>query len=119
MFLHSTTVTLEPSESRPWAILANLYCTAELDPELDQPRSDALTLIFFHGTGLCKETWEPTLEGVFGTAPQGLIKDAWCIEYPDNGESGVINEQRLAGRDLDNCGSLLAAAPEMINPFDW
>ncbi|EIN08524.1 alpha/beta-hydrolase [Punctularia strigosozonata HHB-11173 SS5] len=97
--LRSTTFTLEPSDTRPWAILANCYTLAGSDDNVQ-----GLTLVFFHGTGLCKETWEPTLEEMFATAPRGLIRDAWCMEYPENGDSGVINESRLAGRDLDHWG---------------
>ena len=65
---------------------------------------DALTLILGHSTASPNEHWEPTLEHLYdiltsqggGDPGTVLVREAWCIECPNQGESYIMNEEVLS-----------------------
>ncbi|SJL10133.1 uncharacterized protein ARMOST_13517 [Armillaria ostoyae] len=60
--------------------------------------SDALTLIFAHGTGFHKEQWEPTIEDLFSYIETrgGLkIREVWSIDASNHGDAAILNEEVL------------------------
>lgn len=84
-------------------ILANRYTSTTSTPHLG-----GYTLIFLHGSGAHKETWEPTIDRLLSGAfshPKA-IHEIWSIEDPTHGESGVLNEASFQGRVYDTCRSL-------------
>ncbi|EIN08525.1 alpha/beta-hydrolase [Punctularia strigosozonata HHB-11173 SS5] len=101
-FVQKRTYTLEPSSSRPYAVLANRYWLGDASGSAGPSTAYGATFVFMHGTGLCKETWEPAIERLLGTAPSGLIADAWSVENPDHGDSATVNERWVVQQDLDN-----------------
>ncbi|KAI0056229.1 alpha/beta-hydrolase [Artomyces pyxidatus] len=87
-----TTHLLDRRPDIPLQVLANRY---RVD---DTPREAGHTLVFFHATGTHKETWEPLLQHLFaldGASTGRLIREAWSIEFPNHGESAVLNEAEL------------------------
>ncbi|EKM52339.1 uncharacterized protein PHACADRAFT_211609 [Phanerochaete carnosa HHB-10118-sp] len=59
---------------------------------------DALTLVFAHCVGGHKEQWEPTLEHLYdfvSREPNLKIREAWCIDAPDHGDSSIFNDHLL------------------------
>lgn len=60
--------------------------------------NDALTLIFGHCVGGHKEQWEPTLEHLYDAVsrePDLKIREAWCLDAPDHGDSSIFNDHLL------------------------
>lgn len=93
--LQSELYVFDPRPQYPLLITAKRYwhpahCPA--DP-------DALTLVFAHGTGFHKESWEPTLEHLYDAllaSPQRVkIREAWSIDAPNHGDAAVLNEKTL------------------------
>ena len=75
-----------------------------LAPESCSDAPNAVTLIFAHCTGSLNEHWEPTLEHLYDVlttqnkndSSAVKIREAWCIEAPNHGESYVLNEEVLS-----------------------
>ncbi|KAF7377372.1 hypothetical protein MSAN_00158600 [Mycena sanguinolenta] len=53
------------------------------------------TLIFTHAVSLHKETFEPMLQHLLKT-PGVRIRDVWCIENPNHGQSARLNQKLLS-----------------------
>jgi len=70
-------------------------------PEFEAHANDsqAWTLILLHATAGHKESWEPTLERIFHSSIKGnnvvKIREAWCLDCPNHGASGYLNERVL------------------------
>lgn len=96
--------TLPPTPDYPLSIIAKRYWT----PDSDTEDPAAQTLICLHSTSFHKEAWEPTLQDLFKRVSQSntkvqLIRDAWAIDCPNHGESGVFNSQTLKELHLTKC----------------
>ncbi|KIP03129.1 hypothetical protein PHLGIDRAFT_111245 [Phlebiopsis gigantea 11061_1 CR5-6] len=86
----------DPRPKYPLLITANRYW----DPEHTSTDSDALTLIFAHGTGYHKEHWEPTLDHLYALLARAnnnkvKIREAWSIDCPNHGDAAILNEEVL------------------------
>ena len=99
---------LPPTPDYPLSIVAKRYwpphCSNAENPA-------AQTLIVLHSTSFHKETWEPTLQDLFELVlsqsnTEVLIRDAWAVDCPNHGESGVLNSQALKDPQFTNCVSL-------------
>ncbi|KAI0092904.1 Alpha/beta hydrolase fold-1 [Irpex rosettiformis] len=93
-----TTLTLPADADYPFNITANCYPhpNFEHDRTLSNHNAAALTLIVLHSTSFHKEALEPMLADVFlFTASKTDIREAWIIECPNHGESGVQNQDVL------------------------
>jgi hypothetical protein len=99
-------ITYPPRNGYPLFITAKRYTLADFSVFDEDP--DALTLICLHSTASHKESWEPTLEKVFGLALESMkkkekgqlrrevkIREAWCLDCPNHGASGMLNERVL------------------------
>jgi hypothetical protein len=65
-------------------------------PGADAPRAGVgFTLLFTHATGMHKECWEPTIEGIL---KDRNVRDAWSLEWPSHGEGAAANAAALAKR---------------------
>ena len=99
--------TLPPTPDYPLSIIAKRYWLPH-GSYSDNPA--AQTLIVLHSTSFHKETWEPTLQDLFELGSQSntevLIRDAWAVDCPNHGESGVLNNQVLKDPQFANCMSL-------------
>ncbi|EPS93424.1 hypothetical protein FOMPIDRAFT_1170528 [Fomitopsis schrenkii] len=94
MLLTSEAYVCDPRPDYPFLITAKRYTAPACVPE----DTDALTLVFAHGTGYHKEHWEPTLEHIFEHATRDgrvKIRDAWAIDCPNHGDAAVLNERTL------------------------
>ncbi|KAJ7486265.1 hypothetical protein B0H11DRAFT_2192301 [Mycena galericulata] len=80
---------LEPNSLCPFHIQALQYIP---DDSLD----DGFTLIFLHAVNLHKETFEAMLLHLLKQTSGIRIKDIWCIENPNHGESAWINRKLLS-----------------------
>lgn len=96
--------TIGPSPSYPLHILANRYMcnNSSLRPH------DGYTLVFMHAIGLHKETWEVTIRHLFALSKvswgSGLrIREVYCIESPNHGESAILNEEVLRTQYAHKC----------------
>ncbi|PPQ72730.1 hypothetical protein CVT25_012357 [Psilocybe cyanescens] len=93
--------------SQPFKIAAKRY-TSELC------RTDGVTLVFAHGTGFHKESWEPTLERLMSLqseCPGGrAIREAWSFDAPSHGHSAFLNGKTLSHRMNDVSISEIGAA---------
>ena len=71
----------DPRPVYPMEILANYY-------KCDVSHEDGMTLVFMHGAGAHKETWEPVIEYIFNSqaARDGKIsiREAWSIGMCDS-----------------------------------
>ena len=105
MFQHS--YTLPPTPDYPLSIIAKRYW---LPNGSNTENPAAQTLIVLHSTSFHKETWEPTLQDLFELVSRSntevLIRDAWAVDCPNHGESGVLNNQALKDPQFTNCVSL-------------
>ena len=102
MLQHS--YTLPPTPDYPLSIIAKRYWLPH-GSNTEDPA--AQTLIVLHSTSFHKETWEPTLQDLFELVSQSntevLIRDAWAVDCPNHGESGVLNNQALKDPQFANC----------------
>ncbi|EIN08046.1 hypothetical protein PUNSTDRAFT_104270 [Punctularia strigosozonata HHB-11173 SS5] len=61
-----------------------------------------VTLVLFHATGSLKEQWEPMLKRLFDLSrtkpPSERIREAWCFDRQNHGDSAVLNRDRLRSR---------------------
>jgi hypothetical protein len=99
---------LPPTPDYPLSIIAKRYWLPN-GSNTDNPA--AQTLIVLHSTSFHKETWEPTLQDLFEIVSQSnttevLIRDAWAVDCPNHGESGILNYQALKNPQFTNCVSL-------------
>ncbi|KDQ22266.1 hypothetical protein PLEOSDRAFT_1079700 [Pleurotus ostreatus PC15] len=69
------------------------------------PADSALTLLFVHGVGYHKESWEPCIEVIFqhfnadkAKAKLTEIREAWAIDWQDHGDAALLNRQALRAR---------------------
>ncbi|KAL0562703.1 hypothetical protein V5O48_019378, partial [Marasmius crinis-equi] len=98
-------VVYPPRDGYPLYLTAKRYWTPGLLDADDN--EDAWTLILLHATSSHKESWEPTLQKIFELATkQGKkknrngknavkIREAWCLDCPNHGASGRLNERVL------------------------
>ncbi|KAI5116764.1 hypothetical protein M0805_004981 [Coniferiporia weirii] len=94
--LQFDTVHLGPDDEYPFSITAKRYTCPALGAHADHP--EALTLVLLHSTGFHKETWEPTLQELFGlmfSRHDVPVLEAWSIECPNHGASAELNEDAL------------------------
>ncbi|KAG6864014.1 hypothetical protein C0991_001094 [Blastosporella zonata] len=79
------------------------------------PKEPSVILLLGHGTGFPKETWEPTIEDLFGlddsvavTASGGLrIREAWALDCQNHGEAAIVNAETLVKN------------PNLLNIYDY
>lgn len=63
-----------------------------------------LTLLFVHGVGYHKESWELCIEVIFrhfadkNRAKLTKIREAWAIDWQDHGDAALLNRQVLRDR---------------------
>ncbi|KAJ3913030.1 Alpha/beta hydrolase fold-1 [Lentinula edodes] len=89
-------VTYPPRDGYPLFLTAKRYWMPEFEAHTDDP--EAWTLILLHSTASHKESWEPTLERIFHSAKKDKsikIREAWCLDCPNHGASGHLNERIL------------------------
>ncbi|KAJ3788256.1 Alpha/beta hydrolase fold-1 [Lentinula aff. detonsa] len=89
-------VTYPPHDGYPLFLTAKRYWIPEFDIYAEDP--EAWTLILLHSTASHKESWEPTLERLFHCAGRDKsvkIREAWCLDCPNHGASGHLNERAL------------------------
>lgn len=101
-------VTYPPRNGYPLFLTAKRYWLSAFEVNAQDP--EALTLIFLHATTSHKETWEPTLDKIFELASRKdspvKIREAWCLDCPNHGTSGQLNEKLLQTPDYFlNCTS--------------
>jgi hypothetical protein len=109
-------VTLEPQPDYPLYVTAKRYWLPSFDEHEDDP--NAITLVFLHATSFHKETWEPTIDRLFHLASTSRLKirEAWSIECPNHGQSGILNEKALQQSGfLCNCPYLSVFSLEILN----
>ncbi|KAF7976477.1 hypothetical protein HWV62_6747 [Athelia sp. TMB] len=58
-------------------------------------RGMGVTLLLAHGTGLPKETWEPTLQHLFAD-PGAQIDEVWALDAVQHGDSALLNKNVLS-----------------------
>jgi hypothetical protein len=88
-------ITYPPRDGYPLFLTAKRYWLPEFEQNAND--SSAWTLILLHATASHKESWEPTLESIFQCAVKGNvnIREAWCLDCPNHGASGHLNERIL------------------------
>jgi len=82
----------------PLLVTAKRYRGGGDDACPSESNSNALTLVFAHGTGFHKEQWEPTIEELSSIlADRGgiAVREFWSIDCPNHGDAGVLNEETL------------------------
>ncbi|KAH8101755.1 alpha/beta-hydrolase [Cristinia sonorae] len=66
------------------------------------PNTTGIALLFMHGIGLHKETWEPVIERIFQRQHEGgnrvNIVEAWAMDGQNHGYGARLNEVALLGR---------------------
>ncbi|PCH35875.1 alpha/beta-hydrolase [Wolfiporia cocos MD-104 SS10] len=91
--------TRPPGREVLWMV-ANRYVRG-----LHPTRGTGLTLVFLHGIGAFKESWEPMISSILtslrGSADQVRIDEIWCLDCVQHGDSGLLNEAIL-GDIFDN-----------------
>ena len=107
--------TIPPTPDYPLSIVAKRYW---LPDSSNTENPAAQTLIVLHSTSFHKETWEPTLRDLFELVSQSnaevLIRDAWAVDCPNHGESGVLNYQALKDPQFSNCVSLFESGNDFL-----
>ena len=107
MPLQCSSFTLPPTPDYPLFIVAKRYW---LPYGSNAENPAAQTLIVLHSTSFHKETWEPTLQDLFELVAQSNaevpIRDAWAVDCPNHGESGILNNQVLKDPQFTKCVSL-------------
>ncbi|KAG2007365.1 zuotin [Coprinopsis cinerea AmutBmut pab1-1] len=92
MVLNKQTYVFDPRPNYPLVVTANRYW----DPETSAV--DGVTVVFAHGTGFNKESWEPTIEDV-QKALEGnqtvRVREYWSIDAPNHGDSAALNQETL------------------------
>ncbi|TCD65459.1 hypothetical protein EIP91_002673 [Steccherinum ochraceum] len=93
--MQSESYVFDPRPDYPLVTTAKRYW----HPKFYSEDSDALTLIFTHGTGFHKEHWEPTIEDLYAALEKSSkppkICDIWSLDCANHGDAAVINEQEL------------------------
>lgn len=75
-----------------WNVI-NRYASANDRADADAD-ADGLTLIFGHGTGLHKETWEPAMQAILARTSTP-VRECWSIDMVMCGQSCVLNGENL------------------------
>jgi hypothetical protein len=97
---HKQAYVFDPRPNFPLIITAKRYW----HPTESAP--DGLTAIFAHGTSFTKESWEPTIDDIYGLIARKKggnvkIREMWSIDCPSHGEAAYYNEKTLRrGYDL-------------------
>ncbi|TFK53357.1 alpha/beta-hydrolase [Heliocybe sulcata] len=125
MLQEEVVYTPAPSCAYPFKVAAKRYWLPQFDVNGQDP--DALTLILLHSTSFHKETWEPTLECLFGllVAQTKLkVREAWAIDCPNHGVSAVLNQELLQRPEYTkkfSCETYARAAHEFLTagPVDF
>ncbi|KZW02333.1 hypothetical protein EXIGLDRAFT_734477 [Exidia glandulosa HHB12029] len=58
-------------------------------------------LVCAHATGMTKELWEPTISAVLALSKSNgvPIREVWSVDWPNHGESAIINQAALKSYD--------------------
>ncbi|KAE9401837.1 hypothetical protein BT96DRAFT_918587 [Gymnopus androsaceus JB14] len=98
-------VTYPPRNGYPLFLTAKRYWMPEFEAHANDP--EAWTLILLHATAGHKESWEPTLERIFHCSIKEhhtvKIREAWCLDCPNHGASGYLNERVLQSPEYYLC----------------
>ncbi|KAF7371123.1 hypothetical protein MSAN_00747500 [Mycena sanguinolenta] len=62
----------------------------------DESFDHGFTLILLHAVNLHKETFEPMLQHLLKQTSRVQIRDVWCIENPNQGQSARLNQKLLS-----------------------
>ncbi|KAJ6461254.1 Alpha/beta hydrolase family-domain-containing protein [Mycena vitilis] len=81
--------SLNPSITCPFYVQALQYIP-------DNSSDTGLTLVFLHAVNLHKETYEVMLPHLLKQTSGISIRDVWCIENPNHGDSAWINRELLS-----------------------
>ncbi|PFH49413.1 hypothetical protein AMATHDRAFT_63272 [Amanita thiersii Skay4041] len=79
-------------------VVANCYTDANSNER-------GLTLVLAHATGTHKEHWEPMIQHLFklqgnrDANASSVIRAIWAIDYPNHGDSVLLNENALKERE--------------------
>lgn len=96
MAIESRSYVFDPRPNYPFLITAKRYWRPE-SPFTNS--SDALTLIFAHGTGFHKEQWEPTMDDLWTILGDNksfvAVREMWSIDAPNHGDAAILNEFTL------------------------
>ncbi|CAO1623290.1 unnamed protein product [Sympodiomycopsis kandeliae] len=77
-------------QSQLWNVI-NRYAPTQIDND-----PEAVTLIFGHGTGLHKETWEPAMRSILTHLSSFVkVKECWSIDMIMCGQSCQLNQDDL------------------------
>ncbi|KZV93760.1 hypothetical protein EXIGLDRAFT_34964 [Exidia glandulosa HHB12029] len=101
-----------PRNELPW-LAANRYVPVGA-------ARDGVTLIFTHGNGMHKETWEPTLRHLLELGAP--IAEAWSLDCANQGDSALVNAGVLpeiydvAESARDPANFLLYYMPDAVMP---
>ncbi|KAF9446804.1 hypothetical protein P691DRAFT_672782 [Macrolepiota fuliginosa MF-IS2] len=82
----------------PLYITAKRYYVKELEDVEGDP--DAVSILALHSTSFHMETWEPTLEVLFGLLVKNgtgkvKVREVWAVDCPNHGHAGVLNREIL------------------------
>ncbi|KAF8069227.1 Alpha/beta hydrolase family-domain-containing protein, partial [Lyophyllum atratum] len=100
----SSTSTVRIMESKTFIIRdppggSHLHVSSKRYRFVDRPTSKpGIILILIHGVGFNKEIWEPFLEDLGAlqrSTGHAIVKEAWAIDSPNNGEAAVLNDKVL------------------------
>ncbi|KZT43148.1 hypothetical protein SISSUDRAFT_743305 [Sistotremastrum suecicum HHB10207 ss-3] len=93
--MNQESFVVDPRPAFPCFVSAIRYTPVRKSTDISRQRG--LSLILLHAIGLHKETWQPVVERMFDEASgEQNICEAWSIEYPDHGQSAVINDEILS-----------------------
>ncbi|KAF4563902.1 hypothetical protein EYR36_003146 [Pleurotus pulmonarius] len=108
----------------PSSTLESLKFTAKRYRDKATQPSDlaenALTLLFVHGVGYHKESWEPCIEVIFQhftndtRSEPTKIREAWAIDWQDHGDAALLNRQALRARGDQEPDELAAALSTFV-----
>ncbi|KAJ7216574.1 Alpha/beta hydrolase family-domain-containing protein [Mycena pura] len=82
-------LTLKPEGTCPFHVGAIQYVP-------DESFENGFTLIFLHAMNLHKEIFEPMLRHLLKQTSGIQIREAWCIENPNQGQSSRLNQKLLS-----------------------
>lgn len=93
--VNSQSYVFDPRPNYPLLITAKRYWRSNSKYLND---SDALTLVFTHGTGFHTEQWEPTIDDLYALLDNKTsvkVREVWGIDAPNHGDAAVLNEKAL------------------------
>ncbi|KAL4256581.1 AB hydrolase superfamily protein [Pleurotus pulmonarius] len=115
----ASTQTLSPTVSLKFT--AKRYRDSSSQPS--DLADSALTLLFVHGVGYHKESWEPCVEVIlqqFAEKDKATrIREAWAIDWYDHGDAALLNRQALKARGDQGTqpNELAVALSTFVNSF--